>query len=408
MGIVNVTPDSFSGDGLPAVDAAVAQAHQMEADGADLIDVGGESTRPETWTGPGLPAETELARVLPVLEALRGQTSIPISIDTYKTSVAEAAVGAGAALVNDVWGLQRDPEMAATLASLGVPVVIMHNQPGTEYRELMNDIVAALRGAIERAVAAGVPEQRIIIDPGIGFGKTRDHNLEIIRRLPELRVLVRPILVGPSRKSFIGKTLNATVDDRLEGTAAAVALSVAGGADIVRVHDVRAMARVARMADAIIRWRPARVFLALGSNLGHRAGFLERARAALQAAGIQVIRASAEADTAPVGIIDQPRFLNQVLEVQTSLPPQELLTTVKRLETELGRRVRTRWGPREIDIDILFYGGAVVRDGGLEIPHPELPHRRFALELLAELDPELVHPVTGQTVAAMLKRVPAA
>jgi dihydropteroate synthase/2-amino-4-hydroxy-6-hydroxymethyldihydropteridine diphosphokinase len=408
MGIVNVTPDSFSGDGVVAVDAALAQARQMEADGADLIDVGGESTRPETWSGAGLPAEAELARVVPVVEALKENLSIPISIDTYKASVVRAAVLAGAAMVNDVWGLQRDPEMAVAVAALGVPVVIMHNQHGTVYRELMTDIAAVLREAIRRAGQAGIGEDRIIIDPGIGFGKTREHNLDILRRLPELRALGRPILVGPSRKSFIGKTLNLAVDDRLEGTAAAVALAVAGGADLVRVHDVRAMVRVVRMADAIVRPRPHRVYLALGSNLGDRARYLARAREALAAAGIPVVRASREADTAPVGMTDQPRFLNQVLEVETAAPPDELLDTIKRLETELGRVARTRWGPREIDIDILLYGDRVINEGRLQIPHPELPNRRFALELLAELDPQLVHPVTGETVDAMLQRVPAA
>ena len=408
MGIVNVTPDSFSGDGVLAVDAAAAQARQMEADGADLIDVGGESTRPETWSRPGLPAEAELARVIPVLEALRGQLSIPISIDTYKSSVAEAAVRAGAALVNDVWGLQRDPDLAATVAALRVPVVIMHNQRGTEYRDVISDIMVALREAMKRAVAAGVDENRIIVDPGIGFGKTREHNLEIVQRLSELRVLGRPILIGPSRKSFIGKTLNTTVDDRLEGTAAAVALSIAGGADLVRVHDVRAMLRVVRMADAIVRPRVVRVFLALGSNLGDRAQYLARAREGLATAGVRLVRASRESDTAPIGVTEQPRFLNQVLEVETSIPPQALLTAVKQLETDLGRVARTRWGPREIDIDILLYGSDVVHEGALQIPHPELPNRRFLLELLTEVDPQLVHPVTGETVGAMLQRVPAA
>jgi dihydropteroate synthase len=408
MGIVNVTPDSFSGDGMLAVDAAAAQARQMEAEGADLIDLGGESTRPETWSGPGLTPEAELARVLPVLEALRGQVSVPISIDTYKASVAEAAVRAGATLVNDVWGLQRDPNMAAAVAALGVPVVIMHNQRGTEYRELITDITVALRDAMKRAVAAGIDEDRIIVDPGIGFGKTREHNLEIVQRLSELRGLGRPILIGPSRKSFIGKTLNATVDDRLEGTAAAVALAIAGGADLVRVHDVRAMVRVARMTDAIVRRVSVRVYLALGSNLGDRAQFLARARQGLAAIGIRLVRASREADTAPVGVTEQPRFLNQVLEVETSLPPPALLTAIKQLEADLGRVARTRWGPREIDIDILLYGSDVVHEGTLQIPHPELPNRRFLLELLTELNPRLIHPVTGETVGAMLQRVPAA
>ena len=253
MGIVNVSPDSFSGDGLTDTSAAVAQARQMEADGADLIDVGGESTRPETWSGPGLPATDELRRVLPVVEQVARAVTVPVSVDTYKSQVAERAIAAGASLVNDVWGLQRDPQMAATIARAGVPVVLMHNHPGGKYRELMVDIAAGLRQSVVIASAAGVPQDRIILDPGIGFGKTREQNLEILRRLTELRVLGFPILIGPSRKSFIGKTLDLPVEARLEGTAAAVALGIAGGADIVRVHDVKSMARVVRMADAILR-----------------------------------------------------------------------------------------------------------------------------------------------------------
>jgi dihydropteroate synthase len=251
MGIVNVTPDSFSGDGVTELDAAVAQARQMELDGADLIDIGGESTRPETWNGPGLSVEDELARVIPVVTRVAAAVSVPVSIDTYKAEVARRAITDGAALVNDVWGLRRDPQMAATVAAAGVPVVLMHNKPGGGYRDLIVEIAASLRKSVELARVAGVAHDRIILDPGIGFGKTREENLEIIRRLSEFRTLGFPLLIGPSRKSFIGKTLDLPAGERLEGTAAAVALSIAGGADIVRVHDVKAMVRVARMADAI-------------------------------------------------------------------------------------------------------------------------------------------------------------
>jgi dihydropteroate synthase len=251
MGIVNVTPDSFSGDGVTDLEAAVAHARQMEQDGADLIDIGGESTRPETWAGPGLSAEDELARVMPVVARVAAAVAVPVSIDTYKAAVAERAVAAGAAMVNDVWGLRRDPEIAGAVFRAGVPVVLMHNKPGGGYRDLIGEIAASLRGSVELAQAAGIPEDRIILDPGIGFGKTREENLEIIRRLPELRGLGFPLLIGPSRKSFIGKTLGLPAGERLEGTAAAVALSIAGGADIIRVHDVKSMVRVARMADAI-------------------------------------------------------------------------------------------------------------------------------------------------------------
>jgi dihydropteroate synthase len=252
MGIVNVTPDSFSGDGVMDLRSAVEQARRMEQDGADLIDVGGESTRPETWSGAGLAAADELARVLPVVEGIAAAVTVPVSIDTYKAEVAARAIDAGARLVNDVWGLRRDPAMASTVARAGVPVVLMHNNPGGSYTDLIGEIVAGLRESAVTARAAGIADDRIIVDPGIGFGKTREQNLEIIRRLPKLRSLGYPILLGPSRKSFIGKTLDLPVDERLEGTAAAVALGIAGGADIVRVHDVRTMVRVARMADAII------------------------------------------------------------------------------------------------------------------------------------------------------------
>ncbi|HVS07293.1 MAG TPA: dihydropteroate synthase [Candidatus Dormibacteraeota bacterium] len=251
MGIVNVTPDSFSGDGVTDLETAVAQARQMEQDGADLIDIGGESTRPETWAGPGLSAEDELARVIPVVERVTAAVAVPVSIDTYKASVAKRAIEAGASLVNDVWGFRRDSQMPAAVSAAGVPVVLMHNKPGGGYRDLIGEIAASLRESVELGRAAGIQEDRIVLDPGIGFGKTREENLEIIRRLPELHRLGFPLLIGPSRKSFIGKTLDLPAGERLEGTAAAVALSIAGGADLIRVHDVKAMVRVARMADAI-------------------------------------------------------------------------------------------------------------------------------------------------------------
>ena len=389
MGIVNVTPDSFSGDGVMDVEGATAQAIQMEQDGADLIDIGAESTRPETWSGAGLPAEEEMARVLPVVERVAAAVNVPVSIDTYKAAVAERAIAAGARLVNDVWGLKRDPAMAATVARLGVPVVLMHNNPGGGYADLIGEIAAWLGESVARARAAGVHDERIILDPGIGFGKTREENLEIIRRLPDFRSLGYPLLIGPSRKSFIGKTLDLPVDDRFEGTAAAVALSIAGGADIVRVHDVGAMVRVARMADAIIgRASPvvSNVLLALGSNVGDRDGYLAAARAALAESGIRIIRESRVAETEPVGVTDQPRFLNQVLEADTVLEPRALLTTVKGIEQRLGRQPRPRWHPREIDIDILRYDDRIVDEPGLHVPHPELKNRPFLLDLIAELE----------------------
>ena len=256
MGVVNVTPDSFSGDGLGSnVDAAVELASSFEEQGADIIDVGGESTRPPSVYEGAEPvsAETELSRVLPAIKAMKKAIEIPISVDTSKARVASEAIDAGASMINDVWALQRDPDITRTAAEAGVPVVLMHNQDGTEYRDVVPDVIESLRRAVDLAVKAGIDRHNVIVDPGIGFGKTAEQNLEIMRRLPEFAALGRPLLVGMSRKSTIGYVLDLPADDRLEGTAATVALSIAGGADIVRVHDVKEMARVARMSDAIVR-----------------------------------------------------------------------------------------------------------------------------------------------------------
>lgn len=255
MGVVNVTPDSFSRDGLAGrTTDAVEQALAFEAEGADIIDVGAESTRP--GHAP-VSMEEELSRLQPVLEGIVAAVSIPVSVDTYKPEVARRAVGWGVSMVNDVWGPRVGDGMAEAAAESGLPLVLMHNQDGTEYVDLMPEVTASLRQAAAAAEAAGVHRERIILDPGIGFGKTADHNLEILNRLGELKVLGFPLLVGTSRKSTIGLVLNLPVEERLEGTAATVALSIAGGADIVRVHDVREMTRVARMSDAIVRgWRP--------------------------------------------------------------------------------------------------------------------------------------------------------
>ena len=256
MGVINVTPDSFSGDGLGSdVDSAINLAKSFQEWGADMVDVGGESTRPSSiYAGAGpASANEELARVLPVIEALEAEIDIPVSIDTYKAAVAERAVAAGADMINDVWGFVRDPDIARVAAEAGVPVVLMHNQDHTEYDDLVPDVTSRLRWLVDRAVDAGVALESIILDPGMGFGKTAEHNLEILRRLVELRVLGRPLLVGMSRKSTIGYVLDLPVEDRVEGTAATVALSIANGADIVRVHDVKEMARVAKMSDAIVR-----------------------------------------------------------------------------------------------------------------------------------------------------------
>lgn len=271
MGILNVTPDSFSGDGIIAkgdtVKASVEQAKEFLSNGADILDVGGESTRPGSQP---VNAEAELERVLPVISAIAKELpDALISIDTYKAKVAAAAFKAGAHILNDVWALRADPELASVAAAFQVPVILMHNRSnpasvevraqlgnayiGSDYQDLIEDVKRELLVSVELAKKAGVAESHILLDPGIGFGKTREHNLELINRLAEIRALGFPILLGPSRKSFIGFTLDLPADQRVEGTAATVAVGIVRGADIIRVHDVKEMVRVAKMTDAIVR-----------------------------------------------------------------------------------------------------------------------------------------------------------
>ena len=271
MGILNVTPDSFSGDGIiakgDALDIAIEQARGFLTSGADILDVGGESTRP--GSAP-VNADEEMERVIPIVHALhKNFPEAIISIDTYKAQVAEEAIKAGAQIINDVWGLRADDALAPVAAKYNVPVILMHNRSnpasvevreklgnaysGAEYQDLLEDVKRELMNSVELARKAQIAESHIVLDPGIGFGKTREHNLELVDRLDKIRELGYPILVGTSRKSFIGFTLDLPADQRVEGTAATVAVGITRGADIIRVHDVKEMVRVAKMTDAIVR-----------------------------------------------------------------------------------------------------------------------------------------------------------
>jgi dihydropteroate synthase len=271
MGIINVTPDSFSGDGLLAgtagehgtaadpVGAAVAQARRMAGEGADLLDIGGASSRPGHQP---VPEEEEARRAVPAVRAVRDALpEMPISIDTTSARVAAQALDAGADMLNDIWGVGADDAMARLAAARGVPMVVMHNRAEARYADVVAEVVADLARALERAVALGVAPASLIVDPGIGFGKTAEQNLAVLRDLGALRSLARPILLGTSRKSTIGKVLDLPANERLEGTLATTALGIGAGADIVRVHDVAANVRAARMSDAIIRggWRESEV-----------------------------------------------------------------------------------------------------------------------------------------------------
>jgi dihydropteroate synthase len=405
MGILNLTPDSFSGDGVrDDVDAALRRADALVAAGADILDIGGESTRPGHEP---VPDDVELGRVMPILERLAGRCSVPISIDTRKASVAEAAIAAGATIVNDVSGLTNAPRIAKIAARHGATLIVGHwrrRQP-EDPADTIEWLSGGLADSVKIATEAGVPRTSLMVDPGLGFAKLPPVSIEILGRLRELRArLGLPLLIGASRKGFVGAVLDQQVQDRLAGSLATVALSISAGADAVRVHDVEPAVQVCRMSEAIVNgwsdpmpaWTP--VYFGLGANLGDCAATLARAIQQLDAhRQIRVLRRSSLYDTAPVGVTEQPAFLNTVVEAVTTLPGRPLLDAVKQIERELGRQSRQRWGPREIDIDILLHGSGRVDEPGLEIPHRHLWERLFVLAPLAELRPDLIGP-SGQEI----------
>ena len=254
MGVINVTPDSFSGDGVKESEA-LKKAISFVDEGVDIIDVGGVSTRPPSLYGQvdEVAEEEEISRIIPVISSVRKELRVPMSVDTYRSEVASLAISEGAIMINDIWGLKFDPHMSEVVARNNAFVVLMHNTETPDYKDVVDDTVRELELMAKRAIKEGIQEKKIIIDPGIGFGKNWQENLEILRRLEEYKTIGLPLMVGTSRKSTIGKILDLPVDDRIEGTAATVSIAIAKGADIVRVHDVKEMVRVSRMTDAIVR-----------------------------------------------------------------------------------------------------------------------------------------------------------
>ncbi len=392
MGILNVTPDSFSDGGkYTSVQTAIEHALRMQAEGADIIDVGGESTRPGHTP---VSASKEIERILPIIRALKDKLKVPISIDTSKAEVARVAIEAGASMLNDVWGFRRDPHIAKVAADSGVACCLMHNQEGTEYSQLMPEILDTLRESLRIAEYAGVEKKQILLDPGIGFGKTVNQNIEVMRRLSEINKLGYPWLLGTSRKSMIGKTLNLPSEERTAGTLATTVLGIRAGADFIRVHDVLENCRAARMADRIIRTPDIHtVFVALGSNLGERLDYLNSALELLQEVPeIHITEISRVYETEPVGYTEQGQFLNAVARLETTLGPQDVLNVFLRVEKELDRKRDIRWGPRTIDLDLLFYDQQVISSADLELPHPRLTERMFVMAPLNEISPMWVHP----------------
>ncbi len=419
MGILNVTPNSFS-DGGRHFDptAAVASAKAMLAEGAAIIDVGGESTRPGHVP---VSEDEELRRVVPALEAL-AELDAPISIDTSKAAVAREAARLGACVINDVWGMQRDPDMADAVAETGSAVVIMHNrQQADEAIDILDDVDRFFERSLNLAAGAGVPFGRILLDPGIGFGKTRRQNHACIWNLDRLRRLGAPILVGLSRKSFIGGIIDAEVDRRLPGTLAADTIALMRGASVLRVHDVAenraALAVFMALAGAAAPSSAAKpgddgrtpIVLALGGNVGDKVASLRRAlRALASEGGIELAAVSRFYLTAPWGKTDQDWFVNACALGRTRLEPEALLERIKALEVELGRAPAERWGPRVIDIDLIAYGDVTLKTDRLTLPHPELFNRAFVLVPLAEIAPDLVIAGVGVGEAAARLKAEAA
>ncbi len=402
MGILNVTPDSFSDGGRHSdLAAAVARAKAMVAEGAAIVDVGGESTRPGHVP---VSEDEELRRVVPALEALGAELDAPISIDTSKARVAREAARLGACVINDVWGLQRDPGMADAVAETGSAVVIMHNREEKDPAiDILDDVERFFERSLNLAAGAGVPFSRILLDPGVGFGKTRQQNHACIWNLDRFRRFGAPILVGLSRKSFIGGIIDAEIDRRLPGTLAADTIALMRGASVLRVHDVtenRAalavfMALEGAAAPPLAATAKddgkARVVIALGGNVGDKAQSLRRALSAIAAEpGIELTAVSRLYRTPPWGKTDQDWFVNACALGRTSLEPEALLERVKRLEVELGREPAERWGPRVIDIDLIAYDEVALNTERLTLPHPELFNRAFVLVPLAEIAPDLV------------------
>src|ERR1700722_7111856 len=401
MGILNVTPDSFS-DGGRHIDpsVAVARARAMVAEGAAIIDVGGESTRP--GHSP-VSQDEELQRVVPVLHAL-ADLNAPISIDTGKAAVAREAARLGACVINDIWGLQRDSSMADAVAETGSAIIVMHNRKQADPAiDILDDVERFFERSLNIAAGAGVALGRILLHPGVGFGKTRQQNHACIWNLDRFRRFGAPILVGLSRKSFIGGIIDAEGDRRLPGTLAADTIALIRGAAVLRGDDVlenRAALAVFTALKAAAAPPSAaepkdggqtRVALALGSNVGDKANNLRRAlRAIAGVPEIELTAASRFYRTPPWGKTDQDWFINACALGRTTLKPEVLLERVKKLEVELGRAPTERWGPRVIDIDLIAYGDIALKTERLTLPHPELFNRAFVLVPLAEIAPDLV------------------
>ncbi|MBR2187888.1 MAG: dihydropteroate synthase [Eubacterium sp.] len=444
MGIINVTPDSFfEGSRVSSVEAALERAAAMIADGAAFLDVGGESTRP--GARPVTPRE-EAERICPVIRQIKERfPEVLLSADTYHASTAQAAVAAGADIINDISGLTFDPEMIPVCAAAGVPVIIMHikgtpehMQDNPQYGNVVEEVYAFLEERVQEAVRGGIARDRILIDLGIGFGKTCDHNVALLQNISRFEALGLPHLMAVSRKTFIGMLLGKDGNvlppgERLYGTIAASLYAREKGIEIVRVHDVKENAQALQIFDRLLSGEDAFLpeavgdvcregecgnvgraaadaadgetcraavpaVVALGSNMGDRENYLDRALEQLEKRAGRIVRRSSVIETKAYGYTDQADFLNMAVLLETKLKPHELLDVLHEIEAELDRVRVIHWGPRTIDLDIIFYGNIVMDDPDLIIPHADYANRDFVLRPLLEIAPEYVDPVTGKTV----------
>ena len=409
MGILNITPDSFSDGGeYNTLTAAMDHTRRMVEAGADIIDVGGESTRPGYVP---VSAKEEIKRVVPIIRAIRSNFDIPISLDTTKGEVARAGIDAGADMINDVCGLKGDDDMPGVVARSGLPVCICHNIPHDDDKNYMSAFIEDLRCMIAFASENGIDESRIILDPGIGFAKSLEQNLEILSGLDRLKELDKPVLVGLSRKSFIGKVLEVDVDQRLAGTLASDAWSVLHGAGFIRVHDVKEHVDMVRVLSAIMNAGSAdiknhRAYIAYGSNMGNRQGYIDKAIRLLNAdPQIKIVSRSTTIETAPYGGVIQSDFLNGVICIDTTYGPEELLNKTQSVERECDRVRSEHWGPRTLDLDIIFYDDKIIDTDRLIVPHSDMHNREFVLGPLCEIAPDMVHPVMKKTMKQLLEQL---
>ncbi len=424
MGIINVTPDSFyKGSRVDGVEEALARAEKMISEGATFLDVGGESTRPGATP---VPADVEMERVCPVISAIKERwPDILLSVDTYNSETAKAAIYAGADIINDISAMTFDESMAEVIYKEEVPVILMHTGGRPEvmmeeipaYKDVVGDVYNFLKERINYAVSKGIRRDRIITDVGIGFGKTYEQNVELIRNIYKFTDLGCPKLLAVSRKSFLSTiTGREDPEDRLYGTLAVTGYAERYGVEIARVHDVGANMDILKVLRALGEsghyaiTKPEekvlyKAVISLGSNMGDREHFLEMALFDIERKVGKILAKSDIIETEPYGMVNQDMFLNMAITVETYLGPDELLEMLLEIEASLGRTRILHWGPRTIDLDIIYIDDRIINTNKLQVPHKERLKRDFVLGPIAQIAPDLIDPVEGKPVGVLYQEL---